>query len=159
MRNLKWTVLIIGLVMSAVAQADDATPASALEQALAMMKKMATDLGAAKADGISLFFGSTKLNGNYQIVDAIQAKHGCVATFFARKNDGFIRVSTNVQKEGNRAVGTRLDPTGPAFAAVSKGETYQGEAKILGVDYRAIYEPIKGSDGQVIGIYFVGMPK
>jgi hypothetical protein len=159
MRNRKQIVLIVGLLMSAVARADDAAPASPLDQALATMKKMAADLGTPRAEGISLFFGSTKLNGNYDIVDAIKARHGCVATFFVKKNDSFVRISTNVQKEGNRAVGTKLDPTGPAFAAVSKGETYQGEAKILGSDYQAIYEPIKNSDGQVIGVYFVGIPK
>ena len=130
-----------------------------LKDGLAMMKEKAAALGTVKTEGISLYFGSTKINGNYEIVDAVKEKFGCVATFFVKKGDNFIRVSTNVQKEGNRAVGTQLDPQGPAIKVVSKGETYQGEADILGTKHVTIYEPIKDAQGAVAGIYFVGVPK
>ncbi len=132
---------------------------SKLKDGLAMMKEKAVALGAVKTEGINLFFGATKINGNYEIVDAVKEKSGCVATFFVKKGEAFIRVSTNVLKEGNRAVGTKLDPEGPAIKVVTKGETYQGEADILGVKHVTIYEPIKDAQGAIVGIYFVGVPK
>lgn len=132
---------------------------SKLKDGLAMMKEQSVALGAVKAEGINLFFGATKINGNYAIVDAVKEKFGCVATFFVKKGDSFIRISTNVQKEGNRAIGTKLDPDGPAIKVVAKGETYQGEADILGAKHVTIYEPIKDAQGAIAGIYFVGVPK
>jgi hypothetical protein len=150
------TVLAIGTLSMGTSLAQEDTK---LKDALAMMKEKSAALGAPKAEGVSLLFGTTKVNGNYDIVDAIKEKFGCVATFFVKKGDGFIRISTNVQKEGNRAVGTPLDPEGPAMKAVSKGETYQGEADILGAKHSTIYEPIKDAQGTVVGLYFVGLPQ
>lgn len=73
-----------------------------------------------------------------------------------KKGDTFIRVSTNVMKDGNRAVGTILDPSGPAIAAIRKGDVYYGFADILGNIYDTAYEPIRNAKGDIIGIYFVG---
>ena len=146
-------VLIFG-ARSSLAEGDPK-----LKDGLAMMKEQAVALGAVKTEGVNLFFGATKINGNYEIADAVKVKFGCVATFFVKKGDSFIRVSTNVQKEGNRAVGTKLDPEGPAIKMLAKGETYQGEADILGTKHVTIYEPIKDAQGAIVGIYFVGLPK
>jgi hypothetical protein len=151
-------IAVLGLVCGNRALADEAS-AARLNDALAAMKEKATALGEPVAEGVILHFGTTKLNGNYEIVDQIKEKYGCVATFFVKKNDTFIRVSTNVQKEGNRAVGTKLDPAGKAYASAIKGETYRGEADILGSKYDTVYEPLKNAKGEVVGIYFVGFPK
>lgn len=129
-----------------------------LQAAMSMMKDDSAKLGAAKAEGVNLFFGSTKINGNYQIVDAVKEKLGCTATFFVKKGDSYIRVSTNVLKEGNRAVGTPLDPNGKAIVAINKGEVFAGVVDILGAPYDTIYEPIKDSAGQTVGVYYVGFP-
>ena len=44
-----------------------------------------------------------------------------------------MRVATNVKKDdGSRAIGTILDPTGPVFSMIKKGEAYYGETTILG---------------------------
>jgi hypothetical protein len=40
-----------------------------------------------------------------------------------------------------------------------KGETYYGDASILGKPYVTGYEPIKDASGKVIGIYLVGYMK
>lgn len=158
MKKLLGVAVVVSFLCAlgiSVSMADEAK----LQDGLAMMKAKAAALGAPKAEGTSLFFGTTKMNGNYEIVDAVKEKFATVATFFVKKEDSFIRVSTNVQKEGNRAVGTVLDPKGPAYAAVSKGETYKGEADILGVNHATIYEPIKDAKGAIAGLYFVGFPK
>ena len=70
----------------------------------------------------------------------------------------FIRVSTNVIRDGKRALGTELDPKGPVYPLVSKGESYYGKADILGKPYDTGYEPILDANKQVIGVYFVGSP-
>jgi len=158
-RRFAALTLLVGLCFVGVAAADDAKVGGKLGDAIGMMKEKAAALGTPRAEGINLYFGATKINGNYEIVDGIKDKHGCVATFFVKKDESFIRISTNVQKEGNRAVGTKLDPTGPAYAAVAKGEIYKGEAEILGGKYDTIYEPIKDDKGAVAGVYFVGTPK
>ena len=120
------------------------------------MKEEAAKLGEPKAEGSSLFFGTTKMNGNYAIVDSIRTSFNCTATFFVKKAADYLRISTNVLKEGNRALGTVLDPTGPAYAAISKGEAFYGTVDILGKKYEAGYEPVKNAAGETIGVYYAG---
>ena len=130
------------------------------DQVKAAMKVMIDDsakMGEAKAEGSSLFLGTTKMNGNYTLVDSLKEQFKCTATFFIKKGDAFIRISTNVIKDdGSRAVGTPLDPAGPAMAAISKGEAYYGVADILGKKYETGYEPIKNAAGEIVGIYYIG---
>lgn len=114
-------------------------------------------LGAPKLEGETLSFGASKINDNFVVVDDIKAKQGgATATFFIKKGEGFVRVSTNVMKEGKRAVGTPLDPSGPAIAAIRQGKAFYGIVDILGKLYETGYEPIKNAKGDVIGIYYVG---
>ena len=138
-------------------------------KAMAQLKAEAAKLGQAQIKGEdpvagktvpALFFGETKMNNNFALVDAIQQQTGASATFFVKSGDDFVRIATNVKKDdGSRAVGTVLDPKGKAFAAIRNGQSYYGDANILGKAYTTGYEPIQGSDGNVIGIYFVGYPK
>lgn len=153
------TLFVLGLAtagISLTASAD--TPYTAkVKAAMVDMKAEAGKLGAPKEEGGNLFFGSTKINDNYDLVDAIKTKHGnATATFFVKKGSAFVRVSTNVMKEGKRAVGTQLDPNGPAAAAIRQGNAYYGVVDILGKLYDTGYEPIKTAKGEVVGIYYVG---
>ena len=106
--------------------------------------------------GDDLYFGSTKINGDYTVVDAIKGKHGGTATVFAKQGANYIRISTNVMKAGKRAVGTPLDPSGPAKAAIDAGTGFYGPVDILGKIYQTGYEPISDNEGKVVGIYYVG---
>jgi hypothetical protein len=82
------------------------------------------------------------------------------ATLFVKVGNDSVRVATNVKKDaGSRAIGTILDPNGPVFPMIQKGEPYYGDATILGKPYVTGYEPIKDASGQVIGIYYVGYLK
>jgi len=130
--------------------------AEKVKEALQVMKAEAAKLGEPKADGSKLFFGTTKINGDYTIVDALRTKFGCTATFFSKKGTDFLRISTNVLNDGNRAVGTVLNPAGPAYAAIAKGEAFYGMVDILGKKYEAGYEPIKTAAGETVGVYYVG---
>lgn len=143
----------------------DMTPVNAatefsdkIKQAMVVMKESAVKIGPPSVNGSALFFGTTKMNGNYELVDSLKSQFGCTATFFVKKNDGFIRVSTNVLKEGNRAVGTPLDPKGAAIAAIRKGESFYGVVDILGSQYDTGYEPITNAAGEIIGVYYIGYP-
>jgi signal transduction histidine kinase/CheY-like chemotaxis protein len=82
---------------------------------------------------------------------------GGTATLFVRSGDDYVRVATNVIKaDGSRAIGTVLDPKGPAFAAISRGEAFTGVVDILGVPYFTSYAPIRSPEKQVIGVYYTG---
>src|ERR1700737_4210938 len=61
--------------------------------------------------------------------------------------------------DGAQAIGTILDPKGKATAAIAKGESYFGEADILGKPYVTGYEPIRDASSNVIGVYDVGYLK
>jgi hypothetical protein len=125
-------------------------------EAMASLKAETAKLGAPKLDGENLLFGTTKMNDVFTIVDAVNAKHGSTATLFAKKGTNFVRVSTNVMKEGKRAVGSNLDTAGPAYAAINQGKAFYGLVDILGKTYDTGYEPVKSEAGDVIGIYYVG---
>lgn len=103
-----------------------------------------------------LLAGSYQLNGNFDVPDKIQEIFGGVATIFM----GNVRVSTNVlNNDGKRAVGTTL--VGPAYDAIFKEEKkpFRGETAILGIPYLTAYDPIRDSNGEIIGVLFVGLKK
>ena len=114
-------------------------------------------MGVPKLQGSDLYFGNDKADNS--IVDAVVKKDGGAATLFAKNGDQFVRVASTVKKQdGSSAVGTALDPKSPAFAKLSAGEPYYGDATVFGKAYDAGYEPIKDTSG-VVGAYFVGYPK
>jgi hypothetical protein len=127
-----------------------------VKSAMSELKVKANKLGSPKLEGENLYFGPAKINGNFEVVDTLKAQHGGTATLFVKKGDAFVRVSTNVMKDGKRAVGTQLDPNGPAVAAIRQGNPYYGVVDILGKLYDTGYEPIKTEKGDVIGVYYVG---
>ena len=101
--------LIIGLLGSRAWAESDAKLAPKVKEAMQEMISECGKVGVAKLDGSALLFGSTKMNGNYTLVDSLKEKFKCTATFFAKKGDGFVRIATNVIKDdGSRAVGTNL---------------------------------------------------
>jgi hypothetical protein len=161
-KKMKRTVLLsialgIALALCAAPVKAEEKQAAQVKVAIKEMMDEAAKLGAPKLDGSALMFGTTKINGNYTLVDRLKEKYSCTATFFAKKGDGFVRVSTNVIKDdGSRAVGTMLDPKGAAIASISKGQAYYGVVDILGKKYEAGYEPIKNGAGEVIGVYYIG---
>ncbi len=110
--------------------------------------------GAPRVVGDRLYFGDYLVNGETAIVDDVRRRFGGVATIFL----GELRVATNVANDaGARAVGTKLG-AGPVHDKLFRdGATYQGEVKILGRDYLAIYEPIM-IDDRAVGAIFVGVP-
>jgi len=102
--------------------------------------------------------GDTGLHENNAFSDDFLNRTGAISTLFVRSGNDFVRVATSLRKEnGERALGTVLDTASPAFAAVNKGEVYRGLALLFGKRYITQYQPVKNSEGQVIGIIFVGV--
>ena len=172
-KSLPVGILMVGCFMATImliptignAQAD-----SRVAKSMASLETMAAKLGAPKLAGTetvggknapALYFGSTKINNSFHIVDAVSKEDGkgMTATLFAKGGDEYIRVSTSVPKPdgSGRAVGTVL--AGPALESVKAGKAYYGEVSILGTPYITGYEPITDSSGAQIGVYYVGYKK
>lgn len=96
----------------------------------------------------------TNANG---LPDEVSGITGATATIFAASGRDFVRVATSIRKaNGERAIGTVLDPAGAAYAEVSQGRPFYGMVDILGKPYLTAYEPIKEEHGRVIGIFYAG---
>ncbi len=97
------------------------------------------------------------LNGDHSEVDTFNKSNGGVATIFMRKGDDFERIATSLKKEnGDRAVGTLLARSHPAYALALAGKTYTGRAVLFGKAYMTHYDPIKDGAGKIVGILFIG---
>jgi Cache 3/Cache 2 fusion domain len=172
--NLKQTaigiltvVYLIGAAMFLpnVGQAQDAKVKTAME----LLESMANKLGPPRIEGTdavagkevpAIYFGSTKMNNSFDLVDEVVKQAQGTATIFVKSGDEYVRVATNVKKDdGSRAIGTILDPKGKAIESIRKDEAFYGEVDILGKPYITGYKPIRDSSKNVIGIYYVGYLK
>ncbi len=101
-----------------------------------------------------------QIAGRYEMVDDILNDLGDTATLFMKDGDDFRRVVTNVKKpDGSRAVGTLLGKESAAYGDIVKGKQYVGKANILGKPYLTSYMPLKGDNGEVTGILYIGIPR
>jgi hypothetical protein len=137
-----------------------------VKAAMALLKSKSEKLGPAKIEGTdtvdgkavpAVFFGTTKMNNNFALVDEVVKEVGGTATIFVKNGADYVRVATNVKKDdGSRAIGTILDPKGNAIEFVNRNEAFYGEAMILGKPYLTGYEPMYDAPNNVIGIYYFG---
>ncbi|MBD8070085.1 methyl-accepting chemotaxis protein [Bacillus sp. PS06] len=98
-----------------------------------------------------LYKGTSLINENYEIVDKIGEDTGDTVTIFL----GDTRVTTNVMRDGERAIGTQASPE-VVDAVIKNGENYYGEADVAGESYQAAYMPLKSATGEVVGIMYIG---
>ncbi|MBK1619595.1 hypothetical protein CKO42_14330 [Lamprobacter modestohalophilus] len=122
---------------------------------------------------LALLGGSIKLEPQQSfdqrvaLVDEIGELTGDTATLFQRMNPAgdMLRIATNVEKDGQRAVGTfipAINPDGepnPVLSEVLDGKTYIGRAFVVDRWYVTAYQPLIRESGQVVGILYVGMPE
>jgi hypothetical protein len=176
-------VIAIGLpgslmLMASAANAQEPRDARTAASMTALKEKTAK-LGAPKIEGTEavgnklvpvLYFGSTKMNDNFTLVDEVakEGGPGMAVTLFVKAGipqaraaggDEYIRVATSVRLAYGigRAVGTVMGS--PALDSIKAGEPYFGEVEVLGTAYITHYEPIKDASGETIGAYFVGYKK
>lgn len=103
-----------------------------------------------------LRLGNAEQANTFDLVDNLTSVMGGTATLFSKTGDDYIRVSTNVIKNGERAIGTKLAPDGKAIKKINQQEAYYGAVDILGSPYLTGYEPMFNSSGDVVGIWYVG---
>jgi hypothetical protein len=137
-----------------------------VKAAMTLLKSEAEKLGPAKIEGTdtvdgkaipAIFFGTTKMNNNFTLVDEIVKEVGGTATIFVKSGADYVRVATNVMKDdGSRAIGTFLDPKGKVIEFINMNEAFYGDATILGKPYLTGYEPMHDALNNVIGIYYFG---
>ena len=172
-------VIAIGLPGSLMLMASAANAQEPRTTAsMAALKEKTAKLGAPKIEGTEavgnklvpvLYFGSTKMNDNFTLVDEVakEGGPGMAVTLFVKAGlpleqhapiEEYIRVATSVQlPDGRRAVGTVMGS--PALGSIKAGYPYFGEVEVLGTAYITRYEPIKDASGETIGAYFVGYKK
>ena len=162
------------LLMASAANAQEARTAASM----AALKDKTAKLGAPKIEGEervggksapALYFGSTKMNNNFTLVDEVakEGGPGMMVTLFVTAGHQleqhaplkeYVRIATTVLlPDGRRAVGTVLGS--PALESIKAGHPYHGEVAVLGTPYITDYAPIKDASGETIGAYFVGYKK
>ncbi|MEQ9334638.1 methyl-accepting chemotaxis protein [Thalassobaculum sp.] len=97
---------------------------------------------------------------DHDSIDRIGRMTGETATVFAwdPETQDFWRRTTNIIKpDGKRATGTPLGKNGAVYPVIRRGETFNGQAVILGVSYYTIYKPILTPKGETIGILYAGV--
>ena len=98
----------------------------------------------------------------HDLIDSVGRISGETATLFGwvPEEGDFLRLTTNIVKpDGTRAVGTWLGRENPVHATMMAGQTFRGEAVILGRPYYTLYQPIMGADGRPVGIFYVGVDR
>ena len=101
-----------------------------------------------------LFKGELKINDNFSLVDEIGKYTGDTVTIFATDT----RVSTNVIKDGERVIGTKISDKVKQIV-LDKGENFLGESNVVGKIYQAAYTPLKNSNNETFGIFYIGAPQ
>jgi len=81
------------------------------------------------------------------------------SSIFSYDGKDFTRTETTLMNNGQSAVGTKLDPNGPAYKALMEKRSYTGPVTMFGHDYQGNYAPLVGEDGKLTGALFVGVPK
>jgi methyl-accepting chemotaxis protein len=106
------------------------------------------------ADG-RLSKGGVRVAERNDLIDSIGKLLDAKITVFR----GDEREATNVvAADGARAVGTKAAANVVA-TVLGKGQAFGGRAMVLGASYQAFYRPLKGASGELIGMFFVGIPR
>ncbi len=112
-------------------------------------------------EGVLVDQQGDSLAGRYEMIDRLSKDLNVVATVFVKDGEEYIRTLTSIKdkKTGERVVGTPLDKESLAYSALQKGESYLGNATILGTTYVTAYTPLKDGNQKSIGALFIGVSK
>ena len=97
--------------------------------------------------------GELSVEEQNALLDELKTRLGCEFSIFK----GNERVSTTVQQNGSRMVGTKLSDD-LTQKVLNQGQSVVGETDVLGVLHICSYVPIKSADGTIDGLIFAGAP-
>lgn len=101
----------------------------------------------------NLYKGPTKISLNNNLADHLARLTGDTVTFFL----GEKRVATTVVgSNGERAIGTKISDN-VAQTVLKNGQTFVGEANVVGQWYQTGYVPLRAENGDIIGAFYVGI--
>ncbi|MCS1381888.1 methyl-accepting chemotaxis protein [Lysinibacillus sphaericus] len=100
-----------------------------------------------------LYKGDAKIAEETALIDKLGELSHAAITIFAQDT----RVNTNIQVDGQRAIGTTADPK-VTEAVLTQGSLYKGAADVVGKPYFTQYGPIQNANGETIGMIFAGVP-
>ena len=92
------------------------------------------------------------LTATSAFVDEVKKRFDVECTIF--KNDE--RVSTTLEKDGKRVIGTKMDNPKVIETVLRNGKKYLNRNTINGKDYDTAYWPIMGADAKIAGMLFIG---
>ncbi len=101
---------------------------------------------------VGSIIAGVNLSSDTTFVDKMKKELGVECTIF--HND--MRVSTTILKDGQRAVGTKMDNPKVIETVLNKGQIFHNENKIMDKMYDTVYWPIQGADGKTAGMFFIG---
>lgn len=172
---MRWTIskkLILGMLVTLLVLAVSLTYVTYLSTKNSLIKsaqhKLISDLqlgyeyldekipGQWRVENGILYKGEVKMNDNFEIVDQIgELTGGNTVSIFL----GDTRIATNVQTpDGERAVGTQVSAEVKKVVLDEK-QRYVGRAEVVGSWNQTAYDPIFDQNGNVIGIWYTGVPE
>lgn len=87
-----------------------------------------------------------------ETLDELKSLLNCEFTIF----DGNVRTYTTIHQNGERVVGTKLSDE-LTDIILKQGQSYIGNAEILGVEHICSYVPTRDENGQINGLIFAGI--
>ncbi len=107
-----------------------------------------------------LCFGGISTKLNYSEIDSLSRSTGLSTTLFVLSEGAepnFYRIATSLRRnDGQRAVGTQLNPRGNAAQKLLQGESTYGYVYTFGLPFLCAYAPILDAAGRVIGAACTG---
>jgi methyl-accepting chemotaxis protein len=89
---------------------------------------------------------------DHAFVEDIKRRFDVECTIFDQDE----RVSTTLQRDGKRLIGTKMDNPVVIDTVLRNGQTFLSQNRIQGLNYNTAYWPIPGADGKIAGMFFVG---
>ncbi|OEF96867.1 hypothetical protein BHF68_06420 [Desulfuribacillus alkaliarsenatis] len=107
----------------------------------------------------SLYKGATRINDNPEILELVDYMGALMGNNTVTIFQGDTRVATNVvTAQGNRAIGTQIsDAVGQVV--LNQQQRFLGRADVVGTWNQTAYDPIYDGSGNVIGIWYTGVPE
>jgi methyl-accepting chemotaxis protein len=96
--------------------------------------------------------GTDLTSADHAFVEGIKKAFGTECTIF----QGDTRTTTTIMKDGQRAVGTKMDNPKVLDTVLAKGQQFLDLNTILGTEYDTAYWPVKDHTGKIAGMLFIG---